>query len=141
MRQNKKRRREAPLLSYRPHSGLEELIAKLFAVRIVHAGNGAGRLLGVTLGHEAVELFAVLGTAQFTRILFKLATHFIELAALLVEALQLLFTPFVKGDIAGSKRTSAEMVRTPVAAERSTEIVCRVLISLLKPPKRLPQTM
>ena len=38
----------------------------------------AGGLFGVALGHEAVEFFLVLGTAQFAQFFFELGAQFVD---------------------------------------------------------------
>ena len=56
---------------------------------------------GVALGHEAVELFLVLGAAQLARVGVELLQRLVELAALFLDPLQFLLAPVVEGDVAG----------------------------------------
>ncbi len=56
--------------------------------------------ISITLVHEAVELFLVLGALQFQHIGLEFRTHFLELAAFLLDALQFGDAPFVKSKIA-----------------------------------------
>lgn len=86
---------------------------------------GARRRLlcrGIAFSHEAVKLFPVLGTAQFMRIVLERGAHLFELAAFLGQALEFLFAPFVKGDIACAERTASER-RTLAAAECAAEAI------------------
>src|SRR5690606_1782318 len=54
----------------------------------------------VAFAHEAVELFAVARLAQVLKMLLEVVELFVEPAALLVDALQLLLAIVVKGSVA-----------------------------------------
>ena len=53
------------------------------------------------VAHEAVELLLILHAAQLLQEGLELRAHLLELAALLVQPLQLLRPVFVEGDVAG----------------------------------------
>src|SRR5688572_15930694 len=85
---------------------------------------------GIAFAHEAVELFLVLGTAKFTDILVKLLAHFIEFAALLVEAGQFSIAPVVEGNVAGAEARTA--IALPLALEGRAKAVDSVVGVLLE---------
>src|SRR5271166_4341376 len=89
--------------------------AKRGLVRVGAAGRAAA-----PLGHEALELLAVLGAPDRLDIFGELALRLVELAALLIEPDQLGLPPLVEGDVAGRGGVEATGPSHSAAAPRRT---------------------
>ena len=67
----------------------------------------------LAVAHEPVELFLVLGPAQFAQIVVELVAHLVELAALFLETFHLGIAPVVEGDVAGARRSGVAAMAAP----------------------------
>src|SRR5262245_9580291 len=63
-----------------------------------------GRCRFVAVGHEAVELVLILGSAKLANIVVELSQHLVELAALFGKPLEFLLAPVVESDVTGAGR-------------------------------------
>ncbi|AUW45080.1 hypothetical protein CUJ84_Chr004778 [Rhizobium leguminosarum] len=76
--------------------------------------------LGVpAVAHKTIELFLILGAAEFAQIRVEFLAHFVKLAALFLHPVEFGLTPVVKGDVAGRKMRAVTAMRAAAGGKEA----------------------
>src|SRR5262245_57616552 len=73
----------------------------------------------LAIAHEAVKLFLVLGAAQFAHVGVEFLAHFIKLATLFFQPVELGLAPIIEGNIARREMRAIAAMRMSAAGEES----------------------